>query len=380
MADLVVSGYMVRHPVPGNLYAFLHYVIGLRRLGHRVLYVESGWSDECYHVDTHRYDDDPTSGIRTAAAALARHGERSVPVAYLEQTSGRLHGLSEAELRDALERCDLLLNVGGSCWTDQFDRARCRALVDMDPLFTQVGVFAPEGFEHYHVLFTNGTNIGAPGCLVPTAGRDWLPTLPPVVARMWRLGPGSPDAPFTTVANWSAYGSVEYQGTTYGQKDVEFLKLADLPARSGQKMVLAAAGCDDEGAERLGAGGWVVDNAAEVNRSPARYRAFVAGSAAELSPAKHGYVTARTGWFSDRSVCYLGAGRPVVVQDTGARIPAGEGILTFADAEEALAAVDAVRRDWPRHSRAARRLARETFGHDVVLPRLLEQAGVRPIG
>ncbi len=38
------------------------------------------------------------------------------------------------------------------------------------------------------------------------------------------------------------------------------------------------------------------------------YRAYITGSRGELSAAKHAYVKTWSGWFSDRSVCYLAAG------------------------------------------------------------------------
>ena len=84
-----------------------------------------------------------------------------------------------------------------------------------------------------------------------------------------------------------------------------------------------------------------------------------------------------TGWFSDRSATYLAAGRPVVVQDTGFDVvlPTGEGLLAFATAEEAVAAIGEITADYPRHSRAAKELAEAFFRAETVLARLLEEAG-----
>jgi len=97
---------------------------------------------------------------------------------------------------------------------------------------------------------------------------------------------------------------------------------------------------------------------------------------AEWSVAKGGYVTGRTGWFSCRSACYLAAGRPVAVQDTGFSqvIPCGEGILPFHDLASAAAAIDNLLARYDRHAKAAAALAREYFDAGKVLSSLLERA------
>src|SRR5262249_10260822 len=94
------------------------------------------------------------------------------------------------------------------------------------------------------------------------------------------------------------------------------------------------------------------------------------------SVAKNGYVQGRSGWFSERSACYLAAGRPVVVQDTGfsAVLPVGEGILPFTTMEEAVAAIREVEGNYARQAQAARALAEEYFDSARVLTRLIEEA------
>jgi len=377
MARIVVSGYMVRHPMAGNIYAYLHYLAGLRRLGHDVVYVEeSGWGEACYDPGAFAYSDDPGRGLAIVDRIPRLHGVDGVTVAYVDPITDRSWGLERHEVAGALRACDLLLNIGGVCWLPEFEEARRRALVDMDPLFTQTGQFAFDTLEHHDTHFTYGTNVGRPGCDVPTNGIDWQPTVPPVVPAMWRLGPPPTDGPFTTIANWSAYDAVEVDGRHYGQKDEEFLRLADLPRLAGVPVQAAIAG-GDRRVEKLRVGGWSIGNAGDLVPDVRRYRAFVARSRAELSPAKHAYVAARTGWVSDRTVCYLAAGRPAVVQDTGLddRCGVGAGLLTFVSADDAATAVETVVADYESHSRAARRLARTVFGFDVVLPRLLECAG-----
>jgi hypothetical protein len=376
MARIVVAGYMVRHPVAGNLYAFLQYVLGFERLGHQVVYVEeSGWPGSCYDPTTRQWQDSPATGLGIVRGLVAEYGGLS-PVCYVGRESGSTDGMSRGELVEALERADVLVNVGGVCWLPEFQRCQRRVLIDLDPMFTQIERFGAGVLHEYHAHFTYGANIGKPGCVIPTAGVKWRPLAPPVIPDLWELPPAEPGGPLTTVANWGAYGSVQYQGQSYGQKDREFMKLIDLPRRTKQPLELAVSGAPREIAERFRDSGWTLEDAGDsgVGVGVGAYRAFIARSRGELSPAKHAYVATRSGWFSDRSVCYLAAGRPVVLQDTGFSdwLPAGEGVLPFSTIDEAAAAIDRLNADYQRHVAAARRLVRDKFSYDVVLPSLVE--------
>src|SRR5262249_28024488 len=97
----------------------------------------------------------------------------------------------------------------------------------------------------------------------------------------------------------------------------------------------------------------------------------------EIGITKSGYVVSRSGWFSDRSACYLASGRPVIAQDTGFSrfLPSGEGLVAFETLDEARAAVLEVHSDWRRHSLVAREIAETCFDSDRVLTRLLERTG-----
>ena len=375
MARVVVTGYMVRHPLAGNVLAYVQYVIGLHRLGHQVVYLEeSGWDDSCYDPDVEDYGADPSTGLRVVRSMVDRHSP-GVPVVWVDRVTRRTNGCTWSELRQLLAGADLLLNLGGVCWLPEFSTCRRQALVDMDPLFTQVGMFGAEALEETQVFFTYGGRVGRADCDVPTMGLRWHPLPPPVLPDLWTLGPPPDDAPFTTVANWSGYGGVKFNGRYYGQKDEEFLHLLALPSMTSQRLELAVSGAEGNEAA-LEAAGWSVRNAGAVSADIDSYRAYVGSSRGELSAAKHGYVESRSGWFSDRSVCYLAAGRPVILQDTGFSewLPSDGGLLAFSSLEEAAQCLERVNLDYERQSGAARRLAHDTFGFDVVLPHLLDQA------
>jgi hypothetical protein len=381
MARIVVCGYMIRHPVAGNVLAYLHYLIGLHRLGHEVLYLEeSGWPGSCYDPATRAYGDDPKPGLQIAQALLAEHGARAT-VCFVNRDSGRIWGVTWKELKRVLAAADLLLNLGGVCWLPEFRLGRRRALVDMDPFFTQVGRFGGPLLDEHHVHFTYGANIGRPGCTIPTADVDWRPTVPPVVSELWQNqlpaeGEEATDRPVTTVANWSAYGGVTYAGAHYGQKDEEFLRLLDLPRRTPQRLELALTGAGAEIRDRFVAAGWSVRDASGLSADMRTYQTYIAGSRGELSAAKHAYVATRSGWFSDRSVCYLAAGLPVIVQDTGFTdwLPADRGVLAFTSVEEAADCIARVNAAYTAHRQAAREIAEQVFSHRVVLPRLVDTA------
>ena len=379
MARVVVCGYMIRHPVPGNMLAFFQYVLGLARLGHEVAYVEeSGWPYSAYDPTTRTWHEHPETGLRIVTQLVRDHG-LDAPVIYVNRDTGRIDGGSADEVKSVLGGADLLLNLGGVCWLPEFHLCRRRALVDMDPLFTQVGKFGAALQVDSHVRFSYGTNIGRPGCTIPTAGVVWHPTVPPVVLDAWGRDAGAgADAPFTTVANWGAYGGVEHEGVLYGQKDEEFMRILDLPRRVERSLEVTLTGAGEDDCQKLRDGGWLVrDGSGPVGTDLPAYRAYVTRSRGEFSVAKNAYVKTRSGWFSDRSACYLAARRPVVVQDTGFadHLPddlRGRGLLTFSTIDEAAEALRKVDADYDAHRAAAGELARRVFAHDVVLPRLID--------
>ncbi|NNM28699.1 MAG: hypothetical protein HKO57_04210, partial [Akkermansiaceae bacterium] len=277
----------------------------------------------------------------------------------------------------------LVINLSGSNvlrpWTAGIPR---RVYLDTDPVFTQVRNLHDEqrrGLTAAHnAFFTFGENIDRPGHGIPEDGFPWQPTRQPVVLDLWPPGPGPGDGPFTTVMQWD--NSIQdvprqFEGRRYGRKAESFEPYAGLPGRCGATFEIALGGADAP-RERLEKLGWVLRDPLEVTRDPTTYREFLAASRAEFSVAKEGYVTARSGWFSERSAAYLASGRPAVVQDTGFTdwLEADGGVLAFTDLDEACAAVEEVTARYEFHCREARRVAASYFDSGKVLPSLLERA------
>src|SRR5262249_7498806 len=141
---------------------------------------------------------------------------------------------------------------------------------------------------------------------------------------------------FTTVMQWNSYPALTYDNVCYGMKSDSFMPYMDLPRRVRAHLELAVTGGATP-VQALVDPGWRVVDAVETTITTRKYADYISGSKAEFSVAKQGYVTSRSGWFSERSVAYLTTGRPVVVQDTGFTrwLDAGAGVLPFATPDDA---------------------------------------------
>jgi hypothetical protein len=373
---ILCSGHLIRHPLGGHSWHHLQYLVGFRRLGHEVTFFEDyGWPGSCYNPARDEVSADPGYGIAYTRELLRPHGLDG-HWCYLAE-DGTAHGMPREQLTEACRDCDVYFNLSNINWIPELERCRRRALVDTDPVFTQIGGHGLGGpFERYHALFTFGENVHRPGCDMPTGGARWQPTRQPVVLDLWVAGVGDPSAPLTTVMNWSAFGDREHEGRTYGQKDREFEPFFCLPRDAGERMEVAVGSPPAGLAERLAGGGWRLADPLEVTRTPAAYQRYLRASRGEFCVAKHGYVSTRCGWFSERSTSYLATGRPVVVQDTGFSdfLPCGEGLLTYRTPGEAVAALRGVRQDYAAHCRAARALVEEYFDARRVLGDLLDRS------
>ncbi len=380
---VLVSGMISAVPCQGGAtWAVLQYLLGFRRLGHDVYFVESVGPNA---LQPHGANLADSQNARYFRSVMTEFGfEQSS--ALLVEGSRESVGLGYDRLRHIARRADALVNISGLLVDEALlERIPVRLYLDLDPAFTQLWHFA-QGIDlrlagHTHFA-TVGLGIGQSECSVPTGGLEWLRTLPPVVLERWRVGDSIALDALTTVANWRGYGSIEHDGVHYGQKAHSLRRLIDIPTRVKDRFVLALAIHQDETAdlELLHNHRWEVVDPQSVAGTPAAYQAFVRGSRAEIGVAKSGYVVSRSGWFSDRSACYLASGRPVIAQDTGFNrwLPTGEGLLRFDTTDEAQAAIEALHGAYDRHARAARGLAEDWLHSDKVLASLLDQLAAAP--
>jgi hypothetical protein len=379
MTRVVVSGMVAGNPCQGGAaWAVLQYVLGLDKLGYDVLFVE-------------QWEPAPEAGslTRTASASYFREVARAFGLeersALLRAGTEETIGLPYSQLRERSRDADLLLNISGTL-TDPslIGHVPVRAYVDLDPVFNQL--WQASGidmhFEPHNRFVTVGQALGTPECPVPTLGRDWIPTLPPIVLDRWPASDGPRDGGFTSVGNWRGYGSVEHDGIQYGQRVHSMRSFMELPRLTDARFRLALAIHPDEhpDLEALASNGWELVDPVEAAGTPDRYQRFIHGSTAELGIAKSGYVLSRSGWFSDRSACYLASGRPVLAQDTGFSrfLPTGEGLLSFETVDDAAAGVESIRGAYALHARRAREIAEDLFDSDRVLGTLLERLSEAP--
>ena len=231
----------------------------------------------------------------------------------------------------------------------------------------------------HQVHFSFGENFGAPDCKVPLQRFQWIPTRQPVILDLWNNSFPADGRPYTTIATWENKGKdITYNGETYyWSKDREFMKVIDLPRRRSARFELAV-GREEKVQQILRDNGWGWSDSIDISRDLERYRNYILHSRGEFTVAKDQNIRLRSGWFSDRSTCYLAAGRPVINQETGFSnwLPTGRGLFTFQTMDDILAAVDTIESDYEGNSRAAREIAREHFAAEKVLGKLMQQAGL----
>jgi hypothetical protein len=381
---VVVLGLMGRYPMGGMAWQVLHHVIGFQRLGVECSYVENSGAPP-YSPRLRSVVDDAGENVRFLRDTFRRF-DLAERWAYYDSLSDRWFGMDGARVRDLLAQVDVLVNLCSASAPESVARRHgCLVYLETDPNREQVryarGDPATRAFVDGHDLhFTYGANLGQADCPLPTSGIAWRKTHPPVLCDLWEGPPPRPRAPWRTVATYDNRGKdFVLDGETYfWSKRPSFDAVMDLPTRTHQSIEIALVAPDEAIRERFRTGGWRLADPVAVSRTPLLYRRYLRGAKGEFSIEKDDYVRLRSGWFSDRTVCFLAAGRPCVVQDTafGAWIPTGKGLLAWSSAEEALDALERVASDLPLHAAAARRLARERFDASVLLPPILEAAGL----
>lgn len=379
----IVSGLIGSYPLGGMTFHYLQYVLGLQALGWKVIYLE----------DTGRWLYDPCRSTFTDDSRYA--------VTFLETTmtqfglgdswcfrdpSDRWHGPVAAHLGQVLPDVELFLNVSGSCWLrPEYRAVRNLVYIDTDPGYTQFKMQQAMGddsdadlrysfermFEHdFHATFA--LNIEADDCSLPAGPFRWIPTRQPIVLDLWRLGPPPRPVRFSTILSWNHYAEPFRHGDeVFWGKRPELMKVIGLPRRTDATLELALSG---EGPrDELRRHGWVLRSAASVSSSPQDYQHYIASSSAEFSVAKDIYISTRSGWFSERTACYLASGRPAVVQDTGFtdQFPEGSGLHAFRDLDEAVHGILAVQAEFEHECKQAKRIAEQYFDARRVLYELV---------
>lgn len=382
MPNVILSSVIANKPNnSGNAWVVLSWVLGLQRLGCRVLLLEQIHLSACVDDQGRPCSFRDSTNLRY----FKQITEKYLPgAAALICSTGETWGMAFDDIRQVASEADILINVSGHLQEAALlAEIKQKVFVDLDPGFTQVwqAQGAPAApLEGYDVYYSVGENIGRPDCEIPTCDIEWRPIRQPVLREHWQSHvAASAEAPFTTIASWrGAFGRLSYDDKEYGVKAHEFRRFLGVPNQVSDRFAVALEIYPGDHADRtrMLENGWELLDPQSSIADPDQFKSFVLQSKGEFSAAQGVYVHMNSGWFSDRSTRYLAAGRPVLVQETGfsRNLPTGEGLLTFRTSEEAVRCIEAVNDDYDRHCRAAHKIAEEYFDSDIVLTGLLEHA------
>jgi hypothetical protein len=381
---IIVFGILFFYPLAGVTYQFLHYLIALRRLGYDPYYVE----DSARWIYDPRLNDmspDVSGNLEMIVPVLKAHGFGDRWCFRGNYPQGGCFGMTATQLAELYREADAFLNVTGAQEIRDEHRAiKRRIYVESDPFVAQVKVAQRDSgmielLAAHDAHFSFGENLGAPDCLVPMEKFQWQPTRQPVVLDLWtgaRIGGNT----YNTITTWRNKGKdIQWQNEMwYWTKDREFEKFLDLPRRRPGRQFELAATVDDQVKSRLLDHGWRQRNSIDISRDVGRYREYIERARGEFTVARDQYVRSCTGWFSDRTACYLAAGRPVITQETGFSkfLTTGKGLLGFTTMDDVLSAIDQIESDYEGHCRAAREVAAECFDAVKVVGSLMSRAGL----
>ena len=376
------NGSLAKYPPGGGHWSwFLQYPLGLRALGHRVFWLEIMPSAGDRNRDAER--------ARSFLSRIAAYGLESecavIAVADHEVQdlgAAQIFGGTRAQIEQIARSADMLWNPCCAIRQPLLSMFSRRVLIDVDPGHLQIVAehvdLQPGG---YHRCFTVGANVGDPDCEVPTLGVTWRTFFPFVYLPMWEPSPApGADAQFTSVTQWT-WEELSYRGRMLSaSKRFAYMRYLDLPVRARRSFELAAnIGEEDPVGDRdtLTAWGWRVVDPHQVVATPESYRDYLRASRAEIQCPKPLFRELKTGWLSDRSVCYMALGRPVLAEETGFSryVPTGRGIITFRDINEAVEGVAEIDGNYAMHSRAAREMVCELFSSERQLKAMIAACG-----
>ena len=386
LPKIIILGSMCRLPVAGVVFQILHYMLGFEKLGFQSYYVE--WHGN-WIKDPITHTDDLENPRLIIGDVMRTYGFADRWICRGDQIAPgyTFGGMSYERLLSLYKEAKAIINVTGAHLIEE-EQLQCprRVYLESDPGIPQIKLNNDDqkmwalvkGHTHH---FTFGENIYGNDCLLPSNNLNYLPTRQPVVLDLWNNKNIQAGRNFTTVARWRKpkEKTIQFKGICYRwNKDVEFEKFLNIPKISDQSIELALSEVSLEEKQRLEIHGWNIINAIPLSSSLDLYRSYIQDSRGEFTIAKDQYVRLRTGWFSDRSACYLAAGRPVLTQDTGFghHLPTGEGLFAFKTMDDILAAFEEINRNYSKHSNAAREIAREYFDANKVLSNLLESIGL----
>ena len=382
---IIVLGLLGQFPMAGMAWQLVHHLVGLQRLGFEVYYMEETGVPP-YDPRTKSPTNDCTYSLQMIADTLGRFGLDNA-WAYHDGENDQWYGLSKSRVQEIFTQALVVFNLCGATHPESLTFRPHGKLVylETDPVLYQVRL--AEGDPHTHRFLashdahvTYGENLGASDCPIPLPSFAWQKTRPPVVLDLWPFSEDDNGARFTTIATWHNRGKdLCFRGQAYQwSKHESFLAVADLPRRTPVQLELAVEIDNPVEREMFLQNGWMLTNPLAVSQDMDVYQRYICNSRGEFTVSKDAVVRTRSGWFSDRSVCFLAAGKPVVTQETGfgKYIPTGQGLFAFSNIDEILTAFEAIAGDYTKHARAAHDIAQEYFAAEKLLSKVLRDIGI----
>jgi len=362
----------------GHFWVYLQYALGLRLLGCEVYWLEG--------FRTKGRAEQEAAALATFRARMQQYGFGGKCILYLMHSENpspeaptEYLDMARAEVEAIIEQADLMLNFHYSISPALLARFRRTALVDIDPGLLQFWISRGQlTVPRHDFYFTTGETVGTPAARFPDCGLRWIHFRPPVCLERWPYVFDPRSDAFTTVSIWDSSDWVVDRDAVYeNTKRLAFLEFADLPQLTTQSLELALfllRERDIAESKDLEKRGWRIRHSREVAATPEMYQAYIQGSRGEFSCAKRSCMEFQNAWISDRTICYLASGKPVVVQNTGPSsfLPNGEGMFRISTPKEAADAFAAINADYERHSRAARQIAETYFDSKRTAEGILE--------
>lgn len=393
----------------GHFWVYMQYVQGFLAQGCDVY-----WLERFVRSGNRNRDDEM---LRLFATRMERFGLKGKTILYTLEDSSSLSspvlkfiGVTEAVGESVFRRADLLLNFYYAMDPLLLERFSRTALVDIDPgllqFWVSTGQLSVSAHDYY---LTTGETVGTPSANFSDCGLPWIRIRPPVSLEFWPYRFDQKCEAFSTISSWwGGAGKGEFitdgKGTLYeNNKRVTFLQHVSLPRLTTQPLELAlnlGEGDQDEGDKLdvqdtstedsiegvtdyvsdavdkkiLLKHGWRLRNAYEVADTPESYQAYIQSSRGEFSCAKPSCLRFQNAWVSDRTICYLSSGKPVVVQDTGPSdyLPNGEGMFRFSTIEEAIESFSVINSNYKKHCLKAREIAAAYFDAKQITKKILD--------
>ncbi len=366
---------MIKYPWGGLIQFFLAWIIGIKKAGYDVYYVEQvEWEYACYNVLKKEMTSNPTYGIGIINNELKKYGLEN-KWGFVDD-KGDHYGMKRKDFIGLFEKESVFIDLQYDSFPQWSYNVGKRVYVDGEPGWNQLGIEKAirngENVPSYDVYVSMGLNVGTHKFKAPNLNKKWMHTFCPVLTEVVKPSKPKNDAPFTTVMNWKANPEVNYNGKIYGMKDLEFKKFMDLPLLVDTNFEIAVSSGAPK--ELLRQKGWKVISADSISGNVDQYHQYISQSKAEFSVAKNAHVETWGGMFLERSGYYMASGRAVVLQDTGwsAFLPTSKGLFAFNNIEEAKNAIEEINKDFVRHGEWAKDIVHEFLDAPKVLKKLLQ--------